>query len=426
MGQSLSPEAQHRRRRGPRVAVAIVLVVVVAAGMAVIVAFPVPRFPAPTGPFQIGTRSYDWVDVSRPEPFTPDPVDQRHLVAQVWYPADPEPGATTTPYWPDRATRDAVAQNLRLPAFLLDKAATAPTHAVADAPPAAGRFPVLVFVTGISGYRDSSLFWIEELVSHGYLVVGVDQPGIAAATTLPDGRVIPMMQRQDFDTHMPLAVRHHPRQTTEMNGVTLPGGIIPFLAQDVRFALNQLGEIDRHDAALAGHLDVQRAGVFGVSLGGYIGPEAARQDARFHAVVVADAGQSLAVARRGIDQPVMIMTRDADVMRQERAQAGGWAEPDIDHAIRDQRDLYAKSRSDAYFLTQNTMFHINWTDLPVLSPLVTATGLSGPIDPERGHAMVNAYTVAFFDSYLKGKPGPLLTGASSDWPETSFEHRVGR
>ena len=72
----------------------------------------------------------------------------------------------------------------------------------------------------------------------------------------------------------------------------------------------------------------------------------------------------------------------------------------------------------------NTMFHVNWTDLPIFSPLVSAAGLRGPIDPDRAFTMVNAYTIAFFDTYLKNTPSPLLSGSSPDWPETRFEHRA--
>ena len=52
---------------------------------------PIFHFPKPTGSYAIGTVTYHWVDLSRPELFTTDPNDHRELMAQVWYPAKNEP-----------------------------------------------------------------------------------------------------------------------------------------------------------------------------------------------------------------------------------------------------------------------------------------------------------------------------------------------
>lgn len=388
----------------------------------VFILFPVPQFPEPTGPYHIGTRIYEWIDDSRPEPFTNDPNDVRELIVQVWYPTNDPPLDTFVPYLEHHEVSDALATRLHMPAFLLRNVQKAPTHAIQNALPAPARFPLLLNPTGLSGYRDASLFWIEALVSHGYVVVGIDQPGTAAATVFADGRVVPVIDDIDwFDHYMPLALSHTEHQTPAMNGVPLPGGIIPFLAGDLRFVLDQLAIVDQQDTLLKNHLDLAHTGVFGMSLGGYVGPETCRQDPRLLACLVADAGQTAAVAQYGLEQAVLIMSRDDKIMRQERASAGGWPEPEIVHTINDQRALFDHSRGDAYYLTMNQMYHINWTDVPLWSPAISWLGLAGPIDPYRGYAATNAYTVAFFDRYLKGQPAPLLEGPSIDWPDVQFE-----
>jgi hypothetical protein len=50
-------------------------------------------------------------------------------------------------------------------------------------------------------------------------------------------------------------------------------------------------------------------------------------------------------------------------------------------------------------------------------------GLLGPIDAHRVHRIVNAYTLAFFDRHLKGKPAPLLDGPAAQYPEMHFDTR---
>ncbi|WP_344982820.1 hypothetical protein [Deinococcus rubellus] len=385
-----------------------------------------PRFPQPTGSYQIGTRTYHWVDTSRSEPFTTNLHDRRELMVQVWYPAQVAQNAQTVPYLVYPEAAEVWAARFHVPAFLVSTMARARTHAVADALPASGRFPVLLNPTGFGGFRDASLFWIEHLVSHGYVVVGLDQPGTAAATVFPDGRVIPMLDQPTFERYMPLALSHTADQAPVMNGVALPGGIIPFLVKDLQFSLSQLGMLDRHDVLLAGHLDTTRLGVFGMSLGGYIGPELCRVDARFRACLTVDAGTTAAVAQSGLYQPVMIISRDASTMREERSRAGGWPENEIAHTVSSQRMLFGRSHADAYFLTMNTMYHLNWTDAPILTPLMSWIGLAGPIDPYRGFAATNAYTVAFFDQYLKGQLSMLLRRPSPDWPEVKLIRRVGK
>ena len=402
---------------------ALVLFVAVALAIAA-VGFPVPRFAEPTGPFHIGTRTYHWVDTSRPEPFTADPNDRREFMAQVFYPADVALGSPTVPYIDHHEVTDVWAARFHVPTFLLSNIRSAPTHAVADARPAAGRFPVLINPTGLGAFRNSSLFWIEDVTSHGYVVVTLDQPGTAAATVFPDGRVIPLMaDRTLFDQYMPPALSRASDQSPVMHGVPLPGGVIPFLAHDLRFALSQVAVLDQDDVLLASHLDTTQAGVFGMSLGGYSGPEACRQDARFRACLAVDAGQTSSVARSGLLQPVLIMSRDAEVMRQERVRGGGWSEEEIAHTLGDERAMYLHARADAYFLTMNSMYHVNWTDAPILTPLMSWLGLTGPINPYRGFAATNAYTVAFFDRYLKAQRPALLDGSTSDWPEVKLERR---
>jgi hypothetical protein len=56
-------------------------------GLAVSVALPmvlpVFRFPHPSGPYEIGTLTYPWVDADRLEVFTADPGDRRELMVQI-------------------------------------------------------------------------------------------------------------------------------------------------------------------------------------------------------------------------------------------------------------------------------------------------------------------------------------------------------
>lgn len=404
-----------------RLMTAVVVGAIVVAATLWLIIFPSPSFPAPSGPYSVGTRLYEMTDASRPEPFTPAAGDRRHLTIRVWYPSSD--AGDRLPYIERPEVLAALASRLHVPPLLLGRLQNAPTHSSKGAEPQSGPFPVLFNPTGFSGFHTANLFWIEELVSQGYVVVTIDQPGTSAAAEVEDGSILPMIDKAVFDGYMPLALSQITDPAPVLNGVPLPGGIIPFLAEDLSFVLDRLSDIDPE---LNTVLDLDRVGVFGISLGGYAGPEACRLDDRFKACLAVDAGKTALVAENGLSQPVMMISRDADVMRQERGRAGGWPEDAIEHTIGDQRALFANNRGDAYLVTMNGMFHVNWTDAPLWSPLVRWLGLAGPIEPYLGFAATNACSVAFFDRYLKSKPSTELCPRAGDRSAiTRFEQRSG-
>jgi hypothetical protein len=68
------------------------------------------------------------------------------------------------------------------------------------------------------------------------------------------------------------------------------------------------------------------------------------------------------------------------------------------------------------------LFHVNFTDLPYWLPPSAQVGLAGPIGGRRGFAIINAYTVAFFDQALHGRALPLLDEAARLFPRGDRGH----
>jgi predicted dienelactone hydrolase len=402
-----------------------VCAIVLVASVALPVALPVFHFPTPTGRYGIGTVTYHWVDANRPELFTADPTDHRELMAQVWYPATPTPGAERAPYIADADTvTPALARLTGLPRFLFSHFRYVTTNAVAAVPVAGDRdrFPVLVFLSGLYGFRSVSTFQIEELVSHGYVVVGLDQPGVVATVRFPDGRQIMNLPFDEIDPLVDQSIEPQPT-TPVLNGVLQPDGVVPYFAQDVRLALDELAGVDAGDphGILTGHLDLDRAGVFGVSLGGRIAAESCLHDARLKACLVMDDPAPADVVAVGLSQPTMFLTRDAETMRLERRRSGGWTEHDIATTLGTMRAAYLKLTGGGYYVEIPNLFHVNFTDLPYWLPASEQLGLTGPIGSGRGFAIINAYTVAFFDQVLSGQTSPLLDKASRLIPEATLD-----
>ena len=388
---------------------------------------PVFRFPQPSGPYAIGTLTYHWVDADRLEVFSPDPNARRELMVQIWYPAKQGSSSSPTPYLQDSDTvTSALARLHNFPAFSLKHLKYVTTHAAESVPVAddTPSYPVLIFLEGLTGYRQMNTFQVEELVSHGYIVVGIDQPGAAAAVVFPDGQQIAGLSKAQME---PLTQQSaSPAEKAPLlNGQPFKDGIIPYFAQDVSFALDQLAAINSSDpkSLLTGKLDLQHIGIFGVSYGGMVGAQACLQEPRLEACLVMDVLMTAAVVQQGLQQPSMWITRDADTMRLEREKAGGWTEQDIEQTQTTMRTVYESLPGDGYFVQVPGMFHIDLTDLTYLSPIFPKIGFSGPIGSQRAHSIINAYSLAFFDRHLKDHPVALLAGPAVQYPEVLFEAR---
>jgi len=391
------------------------------------IVLPVFRFPNPTGPYKIGTLTYHWVDNDRPEIFTADPGDNRELMVQIWYPAEANPSSPRAP-WVENAggLTPVLARLLNLPEFIFGHLKYITSNSVQAAPIADNEatYPVLLFMHGFNGFRQHDTFQVEELVSHGYIVAAIDQPFAAAAVVFPDGREVIGLTMEELDAFIRQSI--NPATTApEMNGQVFEKGIIPYLAKDAIFTLDQLALINQADpnGILTGKLDLERAGIFGVSLGGIVDSEACLMDSRLKACLIMDAPIPADVLQAGLQQPTMVITRDAETMRLERERAGGWSEDDIEEHQRTMRALFESVPDGGYLIKVPGIFHLDFLDTPLMTPLASQLGLSGTLDGQRVRSIINTYTLVFFDRQLKGLPGELLDGPSEQFPEVIIETR---
>jgi len=292
-----------------------------------------------------------------------------------------------------------------------------PSAAVADDKPS---YPVLIFLEGLTGFRHQmNTFQVEALASHGYIVAAIDQPYSASVVVFPDGRKtvgLPIDQMKALIRPSLSPVK----KALILNGRALENGIVPYLAQDTILTLDQLAALNQADpnGTLTGRLDLRRIGVFGISLGGIVVGEACRLDRRLRACLVMDAPMPAEVVQAGLKQPSMWITRDAKTMQLE-----GWPQAEIDEHQTTMPAVFASLAGDGYFERVPGMFHANLTDIPYWSLLWSWMGVTGPIAGQRAHNIINAYSLAFFDRYLKSHSAVLLDGPAQQYPKVLFEAR---
>ena len=381
-----------------------VVVLILFVIVALPIVFPVPILPPLTGRFEVGTISVDMIDPARDEIYTLDPDDKRQIIIQLWYPADVAPDAPRAPWIGDIAIGGpAIARTLGLPGFLLDHIALARTHSVASAnvSDALPRYPVLVFSHGLGGLRNQNTFQVEELASHGYIVVGIDHTYGAAVTVFADGRVALFGDVLPSDPD------------DEAGFIRAAQTLVDVWAGDVQFVFDQLERFNNGelDPRFADRIDLDRIGVLGHSTGAGAAVEVCYRDVRCKVGLGMDAWvipTSDAAIDAGLSQPFLFM------------HSATWSTPG--NAERFDR-LYDNLKGHAYQMTIAGTRHYDFTDIPLFSPLAPWLGLKGPLDGARVVDIINTYSLVFFDRYLKQDNTAVLNATPADYPEVTFESR---
>jgi len=161
----------------------IVLVLLLLAYAAVMRTQPV-TLPAPTGQSLVGRTEIAMTDTSRVDPFATD-GRKRELAVWIWYPAVAGSSEATAPYLPDAWA--PLAADVPLSQDLTAVSTNAHDDAALD-----GRPPVVVLQPGLGMPVASYTTLAEDLASHGYAVIGINETGSAPAV-FPDGHVVPAM-----------------------------------------------------------------------------------------------------------------------------------------------------------------------------------------------------------------------------------------
>ena len=147
--------------------------------------------PMPTGSYRVGRASFHRIDTSRPEPFTEDPSDHRQVLFHIWYPAEPT-GGTVAPYI-DPLPDDEIFRKTGIYAFVgIERIMKTRSQALTgvNVSTAKRRYPVVIFSHGLGRVAAHYTAFLENLASHGYIVVGVDSPFFSSILKMPDGRII--------------------------------------------------------------------------------------------------------------------------------------------------------------------------------------------------------------------------------------------
>jgi dienelactone hydrolase len=392
-----------------RIGKVVVVAALILSSVAITV-YPVFQLPPPSGTYSIGTLTYHLIDPDRREAYGPQPGGPRELMIQIWYPA-----SAGSLHAPERYSDPALATI----EFSYLKYVNTHTFQGIPAANVASGFPVILFTPSWHGLRSQETAVVEELVSNGFVVVGVDHPYGSRAIVFPDGRKI---------WARPVNFMNTSSETTTRESFKTADQEVRLRALDLVFALNQIEKINQHDrlGVLTGHLDPTRVGILGYSFGGAVAVETCSLDRRFRCAVDLDGALFGQSAVEGIVQPLLVMTDSARPPTEGELNSPRAAERRYAAFLKEQVRLLWQDMKmhGGYVMEIDGIAHANFSDAGFQSPIRWVTG-GGIIGQSRATTIIRAYTLAFFEEFLNRDPQPLLAGPSQDFPEVRLEVSQG-
>jgi hypothetical protein len=282
-------------------------------------------------------------------------------------------------------------------------------------------YPVLLFNHGWGEHAAQNTVLMEELASHGYIVFSLAHHYEAKYWEYPDGRLgyldlgSPRFQKlmgeqsrpemmglfqEMFTTRGVAAQESLFRRTVEAMPTFLGEG--PRIwAEDIKFIIDELDSLNHLEGRFEGKLDLEKLGVMGMSMGGIAAGQACIGEDRIKAGMNIDGGLLGDLADTTVAQPMFYMGSKRFI---------GYDQLFADHGT-----------GDAYTLTIADADHYDFTDFTLLHrehPMI------GSVDGRQMLKILNDYTLAFLDFYLKGQESDLLSGKNQPYPEVDFRvHR---
>jgi Chlorophyllase enzyme len=356
--------------------------------------------PAPSGEYNIGTRIFFVTDSSRFDSVLNK--RGRDLIFQIWYPSLSKQKSTLSYIPGDLIKAMQKDEYNNIDSISLLKWGNLKTHASVNIPNnVSKKFPILFFLHGFGVSRYSYITIIEDLVSHGFVVVSIDSPH-SGLMVLPNGEII----------------------NTLYDGK--PVVKCESMAKDVSFVYDWIkNSKDERLIKLIPVIDFSKAGVVGHSLGGAAALETCRIDNRFSACIDLDGDPFGKVEDVGLSKPTLILL-NAPLYSADRFKEPGSKEK-WDSMGNERKkmwqDIFIKNENNpAYAIRILGTNHFSFTDFPFVTIQYYRNSNAGIIiNKEKGLLIITSYIKAFFDRFIMGDNSINIKKLTDEFPETNIQ-----
>jgi predicted dienelactone hydrolase len=367
--------------------------------------------PTPTGEYHVGVTYLAFVDNDRLELFDNSQESNREITVKAWYPSDntsdPEPYLLP-------AEVEIATKYFQFPEIYK----SLETNASRDVPVSSKKeqYPVLIFSHGFGEHYSQNSILMEELASHGYIVFSISHHYECKFSSFPDGRVIYIdMKSQRFQTimleqqnpkamallqQMYNATNDEERKKALMEtSNTLPTILTEspkYWAEDIAFLIDGMEDIAGANMIFKGRLEIDRIGIFGMSLGGLASSEICLTDKRVKAGISLDGGLYGTLIERELEIPFMYLNSKRFL---------GYG-----------NIFTSQSKKDCYSLSVENSDHYNLSDYSIY-PIPPIGFLLGKIDGKRTIEIMNVMVLAFFEKYLNDRDDIDIVELAKQYPE---------
>lgn len=360
---------------------------------------PVFSLPEPRGNYQVGTQDIQ-ITTDRNEPITNDLTDKRSFMCKIWYPSDQDVSSKKSEPYVDEASREGFATKYGLPASALNYLDHIKTYVYKNIAVANKKFPVLIFSHGYGSKATGYYALLTEIASQGYIVVNMNHTYESLGTTYPDSSKAffdydfqRSISADAMSTIEPIAKAFRSNLSYEQRHPIVKKAIAHYFEGDIqnRWAEDIISVLDlleswNAEGNFKDHLDLDKIGVLGHSVGGGTAGNVAMKDSRIKAAANLDGIQWGTMIDSTYQIPYLYISAD-------------WP---ADHEDINSHIYINKSHDYFYEAKLLNSGHPNFMDIPFMIPVPDLAG-TGTIDPYLGMEIVTKTVLAFFDKHLKNQ-----------------------
>jgi hypothetical protein len=258
-------------------------------------------------------------------------------------------------------------------------------------------FPFIAYLPDAHGHHDDNTFTLANLASHGFILAAIADP-------YRNGRT-------ELTSHAPGAT----------NGVASPVAVhrASLVARGIKTVSElldglQMLQPDGPGGLWAGRINLKQVGILGYAMGGTVAAETALADARVNAAANLAGGLG---GKARLNVPYLLMLSESSGAAPQATSLPNGTGPTRPEEYRYAQDQAALPESHVIEVAGTKDHHFS-------DKLIFPSSLSRKHDQhpsaKRIRAIIDSYTVAFFTTYLRADPHPLMCVRHSPYPEVHF------
>jgi predicted dienelactone hydrolase len=215
----------------------------------------------PTGQYHIGFKDVHWINYNACPDFNFNEKNKKdfsrintncchEIMARIYYPTRKLSNSGSLYYQPFiKSKKEEILNTIPdIDPKKINELDSIHSYSIHNASIVPGKFPTLLFSPGFGYPAQAYENTITELVSHGYIVIGINTP---------------------FINPVALANSHIIEAASDFTEEEFERQFVPLQAQDLLFTFNKIYEL-HHKSALFSHIDLSKIGLLGHSIGARI------------------------------------------------------------------------------------------------------------------------------------------------------------